>query len=76
MSIGAVYCVYNEDEYIEYSLRSVYDFVDRVYVLLGNAPYSAYNQRARETFAAADATEAIVRRLDADHPKIMLTIGR
>ena len=64
MRIAAVYCVYNEDEYIEYSIRSVYDAVDQVYVLLGEQPYSAYNANARAQFQTADRTEEIVRHPD------------
>ncbi len=73
--IAAVYCVYNEEEYIEYSIRSIYDFVDQVYVLLGQAPYSAYNPKAREQFPLADGTEAIVAGMVATHPKITLIKG-
>lgn len=75
MKIAAVYCVYNEDEYIEYSIRSIDEFVDRIFVLLGELPYSAYNARAREEFHAADRTEAIVTALAKTHPKIMLVKG-
>jgi len=75
MRIAAVYCVYNEDEYIEYSIRSIYDFVDRIYILLGTAPYSAYNAKAREEFKSADQTEAIVRSLATRMPKIVLHAG-
>ena len=75
MKIAAVYCVYNEDEYIESSIRSIIHFVDRVYVLLGTMPYSAYNVRAREQFQQADGTEAIVKRLAGMFPKIALVKG-
>ena len=75
MKIAAVYCVYNEEEYIEYSLRSILDFVDRIYVLLGAAPYSAYNAKAREQFQVPDRTEAIVRTLAQAHPTITLIKG-
>jgi len=75
MKIAAIYCVYNEEEYIEYSIRSIYDFVDHVFVLLGCAPYCAYNARAREQFQQPDQTETIVRRLAATHPKIQLITG-
>ena len=75
MRLAAVYCVYNEEEYIEYSIRSIYDAVDRVYVLLGRQPYTAYNAQAREQFQRADETEAIVRALAATHPKILLVPG-
>ena len=75
-TLGAVYCVYNEDEYIEYSIRSILEVVDRVFVLLGEVPYRAYNPHAREQFQQADATESIVRRLVAGSPKIQLIKGR
>lgn len=75
MKLAAVYCVYNEEEYIECSIRSVYDAVDHVFVLLGRSPFRAYNARAREQFQQADQTEAIVLRLAATHPKIRLVTG-
>ena len=76
MRLGAVYCVYNEDEYIGYSIRSIYDVVDRIYVLLGEVPYSAYNPKARELYTQADRTEAIVQELAKRCPKIRLIKGR
>jgi len=75
MKIAAVYCVYNEEEYIEYSIRSIADWVDRIVVLLGQAPYTAYNAHAREVFQVADRTEAIVRRLSKANAKITLITG-
>lgn len=76
MRVAAVYCVYNEDEYIEYSIRSVAGLVDRLYVLLGDGPYIAYNRLARSEFRAADQTEAIVQRLAATFTHIRLVKGR
>lgn len=75
MRIGAVYCVYNEDEYIASSIQSIHEAVDRIYVLLGTRPYSAYNARAREQFHVADRTEAIVEGLMRTHPKVTLVKG-
>ena len=75
MTIAAVYCIYNEEEYIEYSIRSIVEFVDRIYVLLGAAPYSAYNAAARAQFRTADQTEAIVRALARRLPAITLITG-
>lgn len=75
MKIAAVYCVYNEEEYIEYSIRSIVEFVDRVVVLLGQLPYAAYNAQAREQFHVSDCTEAIVTRLIQEYPKITLVKG-
>ncbi len=76
MKIAAMYCVYNEAEYIEYSIRSIYDFVDRVFVLVGELPYSAYNERAREQFQTRDETTAMVATLARHLPKITLLTGR
>ena len=75
MRIAAVYCVYNEEEYLEYSVRSIYDFVDRIFILLGTGPYSAYNPDARQQFQTPDRTEAIVTNLVTTHPKIILKKG-
>ncbi len=75
MNIAAVYCVYNEEEYIECSIRSIAGAVDRIYVLLGQAPYSAYNAQARALFQQADQTEAVVGRLADQDPRIVLIKG-
>ncbi len=75
MKIAAVYCVYNEDEYIAYSIGSIEAFVDRIYVLLGEQPYAAYNAEARRLFQQADRTRAIVTELAARQPKIELVCG-
>ena len=75
MKIAAVYCVYNEEEYLEYSIRSILEFVDRVFVLLGTAPYARYNPQARGQFARQDRSEVIVAALASRHPKIALVKG-
>ena len=75
MKIAAVYCVYNEDEYIAYSIRSILEFATHIYVLLGEQPYSAYNAQAREAFRVADRTEQIVTELAHRHPTITLIKG-
>ncbi len=75
LKIAAVYCVYNEEEYISYSIRSIAGFVDRVFVLLGTAPYNAYNTDARRDYATPDRTEAIVAELARQQPKITLITG-
>lgn len=75
MKIAAVYCVYNEDEYIEYSIRSILGFATHIYVLLGERPYRAYNARAREEFRVADQTERLVTELARRHSSITLIKG-
>jgi glycosyltransferase involved in cell wall biosynthesis len=75
MSLAAVYCVYNEEEYLAWSIRSIIDAVDEVIVLLGEQPYSAYNANARTHFQRPDRSRAIVEELAACSPKIRLVTG-
>lgn len=75
MKIAAVYCIYNEEEYIEYSIRSIYDFVEKVIICLGKSPYIAYNRRAREIAKKQDKTEDIIRRLAKNDEKFQIFDG-
>ncbi len=74
MKIAAVFCVYNEEEYLEHSVRAILPAVDRAFLLLGNAPYDAYNPKARAV-SRPDGTSRLVERLAAAHPKIRLVRG-
>jgi glycosyltransferase involved in cell wall biosynthesis len=67
VKIAAVYCVYNEEEYLPYSVRSVLPAVDRVILCLGLAPYTAYGSEAAEAFPP-DGTERIVDSLEREFP--------
>jgi len=53
MKIAANYCVYNEQDYIEYSLKSIYPFVDKIIILISDAPWKGI-------FQAPDRTLEIV----------------
>ena len=75
MRVAAVYCVYNEEDYIEYSVRSIYDFVDKIVVCLGVAPYIAYNPKAREVVKKRDRTKEIIQRLAKNDPKFHVIEG-
>ena len=76
MKIGAVFCIYNEPEYIEYAVKSVIPAADKVFIVLGKAPYTAYNPKARELSKADSETEKIVDRLAKEYPgKIQITKG-
>jgi hypothetical protein len=59
VKIAAAFCVYNEEEYLEYAVRAILPWVDRVYLYLGQAPYNAYNPKAREE-SHPDGTQEIV----------------
>ncbi len=74
MKITAVFCVYNEKEYLEWAVRGILPAVDRVLLLLGLAPYNAYNPNARE-ISTPDGTEAIVDALAKTDPKITVVKG-
>ena len=72
MKIAACYSVYNEEEYLAYSIRSIYDSVDRIIICLGLAPWSAYNAGVRTAFSQRDRTEAIVDELATGDDKILV----
>lgn len=75
MKIAAVYCVFNEEEYFEWSFRSIYDAVDRIVILLGLAPWTANNPESHRLFTQRDQTEAIINRLSAGDPKVIVRKG-
>ena len=75
MKIAAVFCVYNEEAYLESAVRAILPAVDRVIILLGMAPYTAYNPAARDV-SRPDGTETIVDRLAKTHPAITVVKGR
>ena len=60
VTIAACYSIYNEEEFIAYSIRSIYDWVDKIIICLGLAPWSAYNPAVRTQFKDRDRTEAIL----------------
>ena len=75
MKIAACYTIYNEEEYLAYSMRSIYDDVDKIIICLGLAPWSAYNPSVRTTFRQRDRTEAIVDHLAQGDDKVLVKKG-
>ncbi len=67
MKIAAVYCIYNEEEYIAYSVRSLLPMADRVILCLGNGPYTAYGRISAHDYPP-DRTEEIVDQLAEQFP--------
>lgn len=72
MRIAAVYCIFNEEDYIEYSIKSVYDFVDKIIICLSLAPYSEYNPQAKQMQFKKDNTEQIIERLSYGDEKFVI----
>jgi len=63
VKIAAVFCVYNEEEYLEYAVRSVLSGVEQVIICLGLSPYTAYRAEGEGEPYPPDGTERIVDRL-------------
>lgn len=74
MKIAAVYSVFNEEEYIAYSIRSVRDHVDQVVVTINEGPWVRPGGSAPRAWVA-DRTEAIVRTLAQQDAKITILKG-
>lgn len=74
MKIAAVYCVINEEEFIEYSINSVYDHVDKVVVILAREPRTILNPDVMKVFKP-DRTEEIVDNLARNNDKIVVFKG-
>ncbi|MBI4227232.1 MAG: glycosyltransferase family 2 protein [Candidatus Omnitrophica bacterium] len=74
-AIAAVFCVYNEEEYLDYAVRAVLPAVDAVILCLGLAPYTAYGQADGAAFPP-DGTEAVVDALAAEFPGAIHVIKR
>ena len=72
---GAIVLGYNQQEYIEYSLRSLLPHVEQVVVLVPGAPFAAYNPRAREQFAARDGTREILAALRREFGNLSVLEG-
>lgn len=75
MRLAACYTIYNEEEYLAYSIRSLHDCVDKIIICLGLAPWNAYNADARRAFSQRDRTEAIVDELAKGDDKILVKKG-
>lgn len=64
--IAAVFCVYNEEEYLEVAVRSVLPAMDLVLLCLGKGPYTAYSGEGVQAAYPPDGTERIVDGLAAE----------
>lgn len=69
MKIAALYCVYNEEDYIEYSLRSVYSEMDKIVICL-NVGRPWYGEREK-----SDKTLEIIENFKDYERKITLVKG-
>lgn len=69
MQIAAVFCVYNEEEYLEYAVRAILPGVEQVILCLGLSPYTAYRAEGSLNPYPPDGTEKIVDRLYQEFPR-------
>ena len=63
MKIAAVFCIYNEEEYLEVAVRAILPGVEQVVICLGLSPYTAYRAEGSLELFPPDGTEKIVDRL-------------
>lgn len=69
MKIAANYCVYNEENFIAYSLRSIYDAVDKIIILVSQQPWKGIP-------STPDKTLQIVRNFPDPGKKIIYKTGK
>lgn len=74
MKIAAVYSVFNEEEYIAYSIASIREAVDCVVVSVNQRPWVRAGASGVSGFHL-DRTEAIVRELARHDPKMTVQAG-
>lgn len=72
--ITACYIVFNEAEYIKYSVKSIYDFVDNIIIVEGSS--EAVRQYAHEDGSSTDGTVLIIESMEDPDNKIKLIQGK
>jgi hypothetical protein len=60
--VASLTLAYHQADYIEFSLRELAPYVDGMYVMYSQEPFTRYNPTAREEAFADDATGAILER--------------
>lgn len=68
--VTACYIVFNEEDYIEYSIKSIYDFVHKIIVVEGGT--EAVKKYATEQGRSSDKTVDILKNIDDPENKIIV----
>ena len=58
---GVQILAYNQEEYIQYCLLSIYKEVDFIQIMYSSKPWTMYNSNARNTFMTSDKTVEIIK---------------
>ncbi len=66
---------YNQEDYLEYCLRSIAPFAGTLFVMFSKRPWVRYNPVARQEFQRLDNTGRILARLQADLPHLRVITG-
>ena len=74
MKIAAVYSVFNEEEYLEYSVRSIRNHVDGILINVTRQPWQRGNAPAPSSYRH-DRTEEIVKALAKEDSNITYQVG-
>lgn len=56
MKTGVQILVYNQEEYLEYFLKSIYPHVDVIQVMYSEKPFTKYNNKSRSEFKKIDSS--------------------
>lgn len=72
--IVACYILFNEEDYIEYSLKSIYDFVDKIMIVEGAT--KAVYEFANEDGSSSDKTNEILNNFPDPENKIRIIHGK
>jgi len=73
--VASLTLAYHQADYIELSLRELAPYVDGLYVMYAQEPFTRYNATAREETFADDATGAILKRLCGEIPHLRILSG-
>ncbi len=76
MKTGVQVLVYNQEEYLDYFLRSIYSYVDVIQIMYSEEPFTKYNIRSRKEFHKIDSSLDILLRFPDTKRKIYIQKGK
>jgi hypothetical protein len=66
---------YNQEDYIEYCIKSIYPFFHNIIIMYSTKPYTKYNPKSREEFKQVDKTLSILNSIPDDLNKLIIKEG-
>lgn len=75
MKTGVQVLVYNQEEYLDFFLKSIYPFVDVIQVMYSDKPFTKYNNESRINFTQTDSSLDILLNFPDFERKIFIQKG-